>query len=199
MNKNEDEVRDQFKKIDRFSFRPILVLEDLTHEESLVFKSKLEDLAGFRLEENFKRYYGEGSVFSHILGYTGRVTEEDIRENRDYLLTDIIGKDGVEFYYEDYLKGKHGVAFMETRAEGGKGKVLGTAKSVSGNNLTLFLDKEFQEKLTEVMQSSLASIGKSKAAGFACGGRGAAFRGSLRIIGTRAPAQDPYFSHMERY
>ena len=167
LGKDESEVREQFKKIDRFSFRPILVLEDLTHEESLVFKSKLEELPGFRLEENFKRYYGEGSVFSHVLGYTGRVSQDDIKKNPDYLLTDIIGKNGIEFYYEKYLKGKHGVTLMETRAEGGKGKALGTIKAIPGNNLTLFIDKDLQEELTEVMRVTLASTGMTKAAAVA--------------------------------
>lgn len=167
LGKDESEVKEQFEKIDRFSYRPILVLEDLTHDESLVFKSKLEELPGFRLEENFKRYYGEGGVFSHILGYTGRVSQEDIKENPDYLLTDIIGKNGIEFYYEKYLKGKHGVVFLETHAEGGKSKALGTVKAIPGNNLTLFLDKDLQEKLTEVMKKELASIGMAKAAAIA--------------------------------
>jgi len=167
LNKDESEVRNQFKNIDRFSFRPILVLEDLTHEESLVFKSNLEELAGFRLEENFKRYYGEGNIFSHVLGYTGRVSQADIKKNPDYLLTDIIGKNGIEFYYEKYLKGKHGVTLMETRAEGGKGKALGTIEAIPGNNLTLFIDKELQEKLTEAMRVTLASIGLNKAAAVA--------------------------------
>lgn len=164
LRKDESEVRDQFKKIDRFSFRPVLVLEDLTHEETLLFKSKLEELRGFRLEENFKRDYGSGGVFSQVLGYTGRVTPDDIDKNPDYLLTDIIGKNGVESQYEKYLMGRHGVTLMETRAEGGQGKTMETRPPVSGNNITLFLDKNLQEKLTETMRAALSSLGLARAA-----------------------------------
>lgn len=167
LKKDENEIKEQFEKIDRFSYRPILVLEDLTHEESLIFKSNLEELPGFRLEENFKRYYGEGGVFSHVLGYTGRVVQEDIKENPNYLLTDTIGKNGIEFYYEKYLRGKHGVVYLETRAEGGKSKEIETEKSVPGNNLHLFLDKDLQEKLTEIMKNTLAQRGMARAAAVA--------------------------------
>ena len=51
--RDPEEIKNQFKEIDRFSFRPVLVLEDLTHSELLAFKAKSEELPGFRLEENF--------------------------------------------------------------------------------------------------------------------------------------------------
>ena len=56
---------------------------------------------------------------------------------------------------------------METRAEGGKGEAVGSTKAVSGNNLNLFLDKDLQEKLTEVMRNALSSAGINKAAAVA--------------------------------
>lgn len=160
-------VKDQFKDIDIFSFRPVLMLEDLSHEELLMFKSKLNDLAGFRLEENFKREYAGRGAFSHVLGYTGRVSAQNIKDKPNYLLTDIIGKSGLELEYEDFLRGEHGVTLVESHARGGTGRVVSSKETFSGNNLNLFLDAGLQEKLTEVMSRALAGAGLNKAAAVA--------------------------------
>lgn len=166
LNKDPAEITLQFSRIDRFTFKPVLLLEDLTHEEMIALKSKLQDLPGLQLEENFKRDYAS-NIFSHILGYTGRVSPADVKNNPDYLMTDIVGKDGLENEYEKYLKGRHGVTLVETRAQGGKGEVIGKTVSESGNNLVLFLDYGLQEKLTQAMNQALANTGLSSAAAVA--------------------------------
>ena len=92
LSQDEYEIKSIFDNIDRFSFRPAPILEDLNHDELLAIKSKLENLPGFRLEHNFKRNYFLGSLYSHILGYTGKVSASDIKKESDYLLTDSVGK-----------------------------------------------------------------------------------------------------------
>ena len=172
LQQSEQAIKEQFQDINRFSFRPVLVLEDLDHNELLSFKSQMENLQGFRLEENFKREYESKGFFSHVLGYTGRVTEKNIKENSDFLLTDIIGKNGLEFEYESYLRGENGVTMLESYAHGGTGRSIGSKPAIPGKNLNLFLDADLQSKLTEVMARHLASIGLNKAAAVAIDPRG---------------------------
>ena len=162
--RDPEEIKNQFKEIDRFSFRPVLVLEDLTHSELLAFKAKSEELPGFRLEENFKRVYPDRGIFSHILGYTGRVTANKINDSPDYLLTDLAGQSGLEAEYENILRGRHGVTLVESYARGGTGRVMSSTGAAAGDNLTLFVDTELQKKVTEVAGRFLASLGLSKAA-----------------------------------
>lgn len=162
--RDPEEIKNQFKEIDRFSFRPVLVLEDLTHSELLAFKAKSEELPGFRLEENFKRVYPDRGIFSHILGYTGRVTANKINDSPDYLLTDLAGQSGLEAEYENILRGRHGVTLVESYAHGGTGRVMSSTGAEAGDNLTLFIDTELQKKVTEVAGRFLASLGLSQAA-----------------------------------
>ncbi|MDP3800427.1 MAG: penicillin-binding protein 2 [bacterium] len=169
---SQDTIKKEFQDINRFSFRPVLVLENLDHSELLAFKSQIENLQGFRLEENFKREYEGKGVYSHVLGYTGRVTEKDIKRKNDFLLTDIIGKNGAEFQYESFLRGQNGVTMLESYAHGGTGRVVGNKQAVAGNNLNLFLDADLQSKLTEVMSRHLGAIGLSRAAAIAIDPRG---------------------------
>ena len=172
LGQDEEKIKEQFQDIDRFSFRPVLVLEDLDHNELLAFKSQLESLPGFRLEENFKREYKSGGFFSHILGYTGRVSAQDIKNNPDFLLTDIIGKNGLELQYENFLKGHDGVTLLESYAHGGTGRAVGSRAVVAGNNLNLFLDADLQAKLTEVINKLLVGIGLRQAAAVAIDPKG---------------------------
>ncbi len=161
------ELKNILGDIDRFSFRPVPVLEDLGREELLAIKAKLNDLPGFRLEHNFKRDYFSGGVFSHILGYTGRVSETDIKKNEDYLLTEVIGKDGLEYQYDKNLRGQPGLTLIETKARGGLGRTISSQSSRAGNNLVLFIDADLQEKLTQVMKATLAATGLTKGAAVA--------------------------------
>ncbi|MDP3764056.1 MAG: penicillin-binding protein 2 [bacterium] len=172
LQQSPDAIKEQYQDINRFSFRPVLVLEDLDHNELLAFKSQIENLPGFRLEENFKREYEDRGVFSHVLGYTGRVTEKDIKKQNDFLLTDVIGKDGAELQYENYLRGQNGVTMLESYAQGGIGRVVGSRQAVAGNNLNLFLDADLQAKLTEIMARHLNAIGLGRGAAIAIDPRG---------------------------
>ncbi|MBI4120086.1 MAG: penicillin-binding protein 2 [Parcubacteria group bacterium] len=175
LNEDRSQVIEAFRNIDRFSFRPVLLLEDLSHQELLAFKSQAGELPGLRLEENFKRAYGQATdaqrprpdFYSHVLGYTGRVSQNDLKKNPDYLLTDIIGKAGLEAQYENILRGKAGATFLETGARGKTERVIGSTKSKPGDNLTLFLDAGLQEKLSSVMSQIVLSRGLTKAAAVA--------------------------------
>lgn len=160
----EAEIKNQFGNIDRFSFRPLLVLEDLNHDELLTFKSQLENLPGLKLEENFKREYEGHGLFSQVLGYTGRVSGQDVKDNQEYLLTDVVGKNGLELQYDDYLRGRHGVTMVETHASGETGRVANSHPAQPGQNLVLFLDADLQKKLTEAMSQVLAGTGLARAA-----------------------------------
>ncbi|MEK7500738.1 MAG: penicillin-binding protein 2 [Patescibacteria group bacterium] len=185
LNEDRKQVIEIFKNIDRFSFRPVLLLEDLSHQELLAFKSQAGELPGLRLEENFKREYGwtgstnetspakprrnaaRADFYSHVLGYTGRVSQSDLKKNTDYLLTDIIGKSGLEAQYEAVLRGKPGATLLETGARGKTERVIGSTQSQPGGNLNLFLDAGLQEKLSSVMNQVVLSRGLTKAAAVA--------------------------------
>ena len=158
LNKSSLEIQEQFEKIDRFSFKPVPILGDLNHEEILALKSQIQDLPGLKLEESFKRDYGSPAL-SHILGYTGRASPDDIKKNPDYLLTDVVGKSALEAEYENILRCQHGLTLVETRAQGGPGQVAGQTVAEPGRNLNLFLDADLQTKLTEVMSRTLNSLG----------------------------------------
>ena len=60
------------------------------------------------VKEEFKREYFESRIFSHILGYVGAVGDNDIKNNPVLDLNDIVGKSGLEGYYDKELRGIEG-------------------------------------------------------------------------------------------
>ncbi len=108
---------------------------------------------GVVVEAQLLRYYPYGELFSHALGYVGRINEREasqIDEN-DYRGTFHIGKVGVERFYEDTLHGSVGYQNVETNAHGRILRVLERFDPTPGANLTLNLDINVQRAAVEAL------------------------------------------------
>ena len=165
--KDRGEVIGLFEDINRFSFRPIPLFVDVSRDQLLAFQSLKDELPGLRLEENFKREYVNSTYYSHLLGYTGLVSRNDLEERTDYLLTDLIGKSGIELIYEEDLRGEYGKDEIEINSRGEEGIMISSNSAEAGRSLVLFIDDELQEYLTDVMKKTLSSMGLKKASAVA--------------------------------
>ena len=101
---------------------------------------------GAETSARLKRFYPEGELFSHVVGYVGRINERESQkiETVRYSGTDSIGKIGLEKFYEDQLLGEVGSEQVETNALGRVTRVLDKTGAISGDNLTLHLDSNLQ-------------------------------------------------------
>lgn len=149
------------------SSQPKLVASNLERERYLAVDQAQNHLKGFRLEENPIREYRDEQLLSAILGYTGRVTAEDVKADRSYGQTDLIGKLGIERQYELQLRGHNGSEQTEVDATGRPIRLLGSRPADSGKNLVLTIDLELQRKLTESIKTQMSASGSRQAAGVA--------------------------------
>ncbi len=141
----ESEVIDNaFAKLDRRSTLPILLKERIGQEETLLYLSQSHELPGVGLYQTTRRQYLDSLIFSHILGYEGKIRKEELEAHPDYLLTDSIGKQGIEKSYESALRGKHGWERVEVDAFGKVKKELGVVQPVPGQDLILNIDADLQ-------------------------------------------------------
>jgi penicillin-binding protein 2 len=118
----------------------------LTEEERARLAVNRFRLPGVDVEAQFLRYYPYGELFSHALGYVGRINEQEAQELdvTDYRGTFHVGKVGVEKYYEDILHGDVGYQNVESNAHGRVLRVLERFAPTPGKNLTLSLDYRVQ-------------------------------------------------------
>ncbi len=123
-------------------------------------------LEGVSIEENTARKYVDSQYFSHLLGYTGKISEDELAllqaENKDYGLNDTVGKSGIEQTMERVLQGTKG---SETVYVDNTGQVIETSNyvdSVAGNDVYLTIDKDLTEACYNIIEQSLAGILVSK-------------------------------------
>lgn len=109
------------KRLQRRSFLPIAVRQDLSWEEVSRIEVNAPDLPGIDIKPGETRFYPYRDATAHVIGYVGAVTEDDILEDDDPLLelpSFRIGKNGLEENYDLTLRGKAGRKEIEVNALG---------------------------------------------------------------------------------
>ena len=153
------------KKVDEKGInytQPILLKENISKDDSFIIASKM--LKGINVPVNPVREYLDGGLLSHALGYVGRISEDELKEKKnEYMLTDYIGKTGLEKSYEDTLKGKDGRQKYEVDSTGKVVKFLGEEEPELGNSIVLSIDFELQKKLSDTMKRVMGGAGGQKA------------------------------------
>ncbi len=148
-------------------FKEILIATDIDNDIAIKIKALSETLPGVYIDSGSKRSYPIKESMSHLLGYTGEVSAEDL-ENLDYVeSTDIVGKSGLEKYYDKRLKGKNGLVAWEVDAFG---KTVSNdeyliKEPVVGDNLYLTIDSKIQEKLYQELKKGVEKYEATGAAG----------------------------------
>lgn len=99
-----------------------------------------------KIETDIKRFYLYNEVFAHVIGYTGEIGKEELLfpQFEKYEASDVIGKMGLEQWYEQTLHGTNGRELYEVDAKGNIIRPLGSKESVPGKNLSTTLDLDIQ-------------------------------------------------------
>lgn len=154
-------------KVNRNSTLPIPLLSNINHEQMLAVQARSSELPGINIENIATREYEDAEIFSHVLGYMGRITETELKNKNGYLPTESLGKSGIEYSYEKSLRGVHGAKREEVDSAGHVVNDLGTIDSQPGFNLKLNIDAELQKRLHEDLSAQLKKVGVKKGAAVA--------------------------------
>ncbi|MBD3245292.1 MAG: penicillin-binding protein 2 [Candidatus Moranbacteria bacterium] len=143
------------KEFNQNPFQTYLIKENISRDELISINLHKNECPGFRTEETAVRNYLYPLEFSHILGYTGKVTQEDLQSDRHYLMTDITGRTGLEYTWEEELRGIHGAYNVEVDSLGKILRRLDESLPKFGSRLVLGIDKDFQIKNYEIIQKTI--------------------------------------------
>jgi penicillin-binding protein 2 len=133
------------------SFRPIPLKLRLDESELARLAVNRHRFPGVEVVPYLTRRYPYGPLFSHIIGYVGRVDVADLEamgDSRNAALTHI-GKAGIERYYEERLRGEIGYEEIETNVEGRALGVLRRHDARPGTDLYLSVDARLQQAMTD--------------------------------------------------
>ena len=152
---SEDDI-EQFKKQvkHRPSFERQVLRANLTEAEAASFSAHQHALPGSYLVAALQRYYPEGALMGHVLGYVGRINDKDIKriDGVAYGGTHYIGKLGIEANYESILLGEVGSEDIETNAHGQQVRALTKELPKTGKTLYLSLDTDLQRKVLSLIE-----------------------------------------------
>lgn len=103
--------------------------------------------------------YPSGTLASHILGTVGKITEDELKSRQnDYGFNDIIGKTGIEYVYEEYLKGKNGKRQIDMSVDGTATDEYISKEAISGSNVVLTIDANLQKVAEEALKTNIEKI-----------------------------------------
>lgn len=159
----QKDIEDLKKEIEEKESSEILLLENISFETLILFETKIEDLTGFRIQKNIIRDYRFSALLSHLIGYSGKITREELNADPNfYTIFDWVGKMGLEAAYEEILRVNPGRLKMERDAKGNiiSQEILSLPES--GKSLVLWLDFELQEKIKKELEKSLKAVGAEK-------------------------------------
>lgn len=144
----EDIARFEDERRATRGFKPITLKLRVTEEEAARFAVDRWRYPGVDLVSYLNRRYPYGELFSHVIGYVGRIDADDLKELGEggAALTHI-GKTGLERYYEDALRGKVGYEQIETNVDGRPMRQVGHVPATPGADLRLSVDLDLQQAM----------------------------------------------------
>jgi penicillin-binding protein 2 len=127
---------------------PSVVVAQFTKEEYAYLSEKMWKYKGFYIQKRALRDY-QVSNSANVFGYIAEVNNSIIKKNPYYLMGDLIGKSGVEMEYEEVLRGKKGVKYLQmdrfNREIGSYKEGIYDTIPINGKDITLTIDAVLQE------------------------------------------------------
>lgn len=140
------------------------VATDVSEKTVAVVMENSNELEGVSIEEDTIRRYVDSIYFSHILGYTGKVSQDELAALQKepggdaYDSNDTVGKLGIEKSMETVLQGTKGKETIVVNHVGKVTETIDYVEPVAGNNVYLTLDKDLQIAVYKILEEKLAGI-----------------------------------------
>lgn len=144
------------------SIRSIKIAEDISKISAIQFNEQNADFPGINIVSQPIRTYTSGSLAAHIIGYIGRINDTELKEKEDegYKASDYIGRTGIEYTLEKYLRGKNGTKQIDMSVDGTIEDEYIQDEAVAGCNITLTIDTKLQKKTEKILKNSINELKK---------------------------------------
>jgi penicillin-binding protein 2 len=145
-------------------FVSIAVKEHLTEQEVAIIAVNQHRLPGVTLEARLTRHYPYAELFTHAIGYIGKINAKELDKleeegvTANYAASRDIGKIGLERYYESQLHGQVGFQQVEVNNRGRVIRILDSKPATSGDDLILSIDMHLQQKAKELLGENRGAI-----------------------------------------
>jgi penicillin-binding protein 2 len=159
---HHDKNYNDFAEVQTYEpYGPVILATDLTPVQTARLAEAQSDLPGVDMEEQPVRNYPYGKLGAHLFGYVGIIDEDEYqaRKRQGYSPNDVVGKDGLENYYDSYLHGRAGGEQVEVNAAGALVRRLKPLDPVPGDTLVTTLDWHLQKIVEKNLRAELKKWG----------------------------------------
>lgn len=141
------------------STKAIRIADNISREAVAEFSESSDKFVGINIVVEPIREYTSGNLASHILGYAGKISSEEYEQRKNtYSSNDIIGKTGIEYVFEEYLKGKNGTKQIDMAVDGTITAEYVSKEAVSGSDIVLTIDANLQKVTEDALASNIQKI-----------------------------------------
>lgn len=142
------------------AFTPVVVAENIPKEKAMALEENKFRFPGLIIEVGFQRVYPLREVAAHVIGYVGKLSPSELNKLKGYGYTvqNLIGKSGIEEFYNSYLKGEAGGLQVEVNNRGEQVRVLGVREPVKGQDITLTMDSRIQKTAMDLLVGQKGAV-----------------------------------------
>ncbi len=152
-------LRYEISKNGYSNIRPVEIASNISQNSLAELNEKGSEFPGVNIVAKAIRTYTSGSLASHILGYVGKIEKSELEGKENiYGLNDIIGKMGIEYVMEEYLKGKNGIRQIDMAVDGSITDEYVTEEAIAGADVILTLDANLQKVTEDTLKNSIQEI-----------------------------------------
>jgi len=139
--------------------KPIQVASNISRKSAIQIEEQSEKLAGITIDIESQRVYPHASLASHIVGYMGKITEDEYNNNKEtYTKDSRVGRTGIENIFEDYLRGEIGYKEIDMSVDGTVTGEYTTKEAVGGSSIVLTIDANLQYITEKALEKNIKKI-----------------------------------------
>ena len=160
LERDPDFLARQFEHKKQAPFAPVILAENISRELAVKIEEEKFIYPGLIVQQGYERYYPFNVDGSHVLGYVGKIDEDQIEENGQYGYTPLsfVGKTGVEKQYDAFLRGGPGGRQIEVDSRGTQVRLLGLKDAIAGDDVVLTIDQRVQNTAQELLKGHRGGI-----------------------------------------
>lgn len=140
------------------SMRGYEISSNISEKSVAQFEEMNNNFPGIAIDYRPIRKYYYGSLASHTLGYVGKIDNDEYKNNEGYDLDDYIGKTGIEYVCEKYLKGTDGIKQTDMSIDGATTGEYITKEAIAGSDVYLTIDAKVQQAAEQSLKTNIEKI-----------------------------------------
>ena len=141
---------------------PYKFASNISRDMVAIVLENSQGFPGVECGSTFIRYYKDGTLAPHLLGTVGSISQQEYDDLKDsgYKIDDKIGKSGIEYSLEEYLKGTKGEKRITKTSDGAVVEEIESVRAIPGNTVTLTIDADLQKTTNNALKKYVTQAGK---------------------------------------